>query len=131
MEKEKRIEEMAKIMFEKAFENYETSGSAEIDTEVRRHCYFAFLAYSEAIYNAGYRKQEDILHEWVERETAYLNEIAELKKKIASEIADYIAQTRKRTAREIYDFAKDFFTWDEEGFVRELKECVQDYGVED
>lgn len=80
MEKEKRIEEMAKIMFEKAFENYETSGSVEIDTEVRRHCYFAFLEYSEAVYNAGYRKQEDILHEWVERETAYLKEIAELKK---------------------------------------------------
>ena len=39
-------------------------------------------------------------------------------------------QAVKDTAKEIYDFAKNFFTWDEEGFVRELKEFVQDYGVE-
>ena len=50
------IEEIAKIMFEKAFENYETSGSVEIDTEVRRNFYSAFLVYCEALYNAGYRK---------------------------------------------------------------------------
>lgn len=50
------IEEMTKIIFEKAFENYETSGSDEIDTEVRRKCYSAFLAYCETLYNAGYRK---------------------------------------------------------------------------
>lgn len=52
----KQIDEMAKIIFEKAFENYETSGSVEIDTEVRRRCYSAFLVYCEAIFNAGYRK---------------------------------------------------------------------------
>lgn len=52
----KMIEEMSKIMFEKAFENYETSGSAEIDTEVRRNFYSAFLSYCETLYNAGYRK---------------------------------------------------------------------------
>ena len=56
MDKQKQIEEMAKVIFEKAFENYETSGSVEIDTEVRRKCYSAFLAYCEALYNAGYRK---------------------------------------------------------------------------
>jgi hypothetical protein len=39
-------------------------------------------------------------------------------------------QAVKDTAKEIYDFAKNFFIWDEEGFVRELKELVQDYGVE-
>lgn len=53
---DKQIEEMAKIMFEKAFENYETSGSVEIDTEVRRNFYSAFLVYCEALYNAGFRK---------------------------------------------------------------------------
>ena len=60
MEKEKRIEEMVKIMLEKAFENYETSGSVEIDTQVRRHCYSVFLVYCEALYNAGYRKIPEI-----------------------------------------------------------------------
>ena len=55
-QKQKQIEEMAKVMFEKAFENYETSGSVEIDSEVRRHCYSAFLTYCETLYNAGYRK---------------------------------------------------------------------------
>ena len=39
-------------------------------------------------------------------------------------------QAVKDTAKEIYDFAEGFFTWDEEGFVRELKELVQNYGVE-
>ena len=34
---------------------------------------------------------------------------------------------RKETVREIIEFAENFFTWDEEGFVRELKEC---FGVE-
>ena len=33
----------------------------------------------------------------------------------------------KETAREIIEFAERFFTWDEEGFVRELK---SQYGVE-
>lgn len=56
MDKQKQVEEMAKIIFEKAYENYETSGSVEIDTEVRRYFYSAFLVYCEPLYNAGYRK---------------------------------------------------------------------------
>ena len=55
MDKQKQIEGMAKIILEKAFENYETSGSVEIDTEVRQTCYCAFLVYCEALYNAGCR----------------------------------------------------------------------------
>lgn len=41
-----------------------------------------------------------------------------------------IEQAVKDTAKEIWDFAKDFFEWDEEGFVRELKEVVERFGVE-
>lgn len=72
MEKEKRIEEMAKII-----------GCDTCDKDCSNRCAFCSANVkkeAEMLYNAGYRKQEDILHEWVERETAYLNEIAELKK---------------------------------------------------
>ena len=75
------------------------------------------------------------------------NEIAELQKQVdelkaentelykehTTLIAGSILQKKqavKDTVKEIYDFAKGFFTWDEEGFVRELKELVQGYGVE-
>ena len=46
------------------------------------------------------------------------------------DIEQYKKQERKETAREIYNFAKDFFEWDEEGFVRELASYISHYGVE-
>lgn len=40
-------------------------------------------------------------------------------------------QAVKDTAKEIYDYAKDFFEWDEEGFVASLKYALEErYGVE-
>ena len=65
--KQKQIEEMVKIMFEKAFENYKTSGSAEIDNDVRQHCYSSFLVYCETLYNAGYRKESETAEKFTEK----------------------------------------------------------------
>ena len=40
-------------------------------------------------------------------------------------------QAEKYTAKDIYDFAKDFFEWDEEGFCSSLKDWLKErYGVE-
>ena len=76
MEKEKRIEEMSRVLANASCKGYECENCFfEDKVEVKTNCVCV-----KALYNAGYRKQEDILHEWVERETAYLNEIAELKK---------------------------------------------------
>lgn len=36
----------------------------------------------------------------------------------------------KETAEKIYNFAKDFFTWDEECFVCELAKYIENFGVE-
>lgn len=73
MEKEKLIEEMVMAVY---------PWLKEVPIEERKQLQenVSGLMVMERLYNAGYRKQEDILHEWVERETAYLKEIAELKK---------------------------------------------------
>ena len=67
-----------------------------------------------------------------------LARVAAVGRPYAKELLDYInrlkaknEQIRKETAREIYDFAHDFFEWDEEGFCRELASLLkQKYGVE-
>ena len=68
---------------------------------------------------AELQKQVDELKKWLDMKEHYI-----------AISKDKEQQAVKDTAKEIYDFAKGFFTWDEEGFVRELKELVQDYGVE-
>ena len=82
MEKEKRIEEMAEVIML----NYKPFNNKPMYT------------LATALYNAGYRKQEDILHEWVDRETAYLNEIAELKKELKKELDEHEEFTKKAKA---------------------------------
>lgn len=42
-----------------------------------------------------------------------------------------VQQAVKDTVKEVYDYAKDFFKWDEEGFVSSLKYALENrYGVE-
>lgn len=91
MEKEKRIEEMAKTLCANCRKDgYSCSLYSSDDDWV---C-VQERERAEFFYNAGYRKQEDILHEWVERETAYLKEIAELKKKVSA-LVDELIRCRK------------------------------------
>lgn len=68
----------------------------EVPVEERKQLseHVSGLMVMERLYNAGYRKQEDILHEWVERETAYLEEIAELKKYVSA-LVDELIRCRK------------------------------------
>lgn len=50
---------------------------------------------------------------------------------LKQKIVDIKKQAVKDTAKEIYDFAKRFFEWDEEGFVSSLKSALYEhYGVE-
>ena len=107
MDKQKQIEEIAKIMLEKAFENYETSGSVEIDTDVRRNFYYAFLAYSEELYEQGYRKIPEgaVVLTREEYQTAnYWRERAQMWKKAAHDIRKETAEKfAERLKTECYD----------------------------
>ena len=57
------------------------------------------------------------------------NRECELLKGFLSEYDKGYLDGKKETAEKIYNFAKDFFTWDEEGFVRELAEYIENFGV--
>ena len=106
--KQKQIEEMAKIVLEKAFENYETSGSVEIDTEVRRNFYYAFLAYGEELYDRGVRKIPEgaVVLTREEYQTAnYWRERAQMWKKSAHDI-------RKETAEKFAERVKMAFYYE-------------------
>lgn len=69
--------------------------------------------------NAELQKQVDELKKWLDMKEHYI-----------AISKDNEKQAVKDAVKELYDFAKDFFEWDEEGFVRELKEFVQGYDVE-
>lgn len=44
-----------------------------------------------------------------------------------AELLDTVRKkVRQETIKEIIEYAEDFFTWDEEGFVRELKSSYED-----
>lgn len=136
MEKEKLIEEMARVIDIDCGECY----TCQYYESKGINC--TCLLQAEELYNAGYRKQEDILHEWVERETAYLNEIAELKKKIdIFEESHYLTYERgkKESAKEVLEQficdivnAKLVHTNDDMYYeLLELKdELLKKYGVE-
>lgn len=48
------------------------------------------------------------------------------KDKLIEELKQASEKVRRETIKELVEFAEDFFEWDEEGFVRTLKECYED-----
>ena len=126
-DKEKQIEEMA----------FDLTMIVQVDY----YGHTLFKETAESLVNQGYRKlpkdsvvlsREEYEKQYDEKWDNYRD--GENNAKVYYEnivIPKLKEQSRKETAEKIYDFAKGFFEWDEEGFVWELTKYIKtELGVE-
>lgn len=82
-----------------------------------------------ALYNAGYRKADDLI-----AENKTLEHLVEIKQKaiksLKKEKAELADEVRKETYKQVYEWLKGFFSYDEEGCIKEFKELFLEEEVE-
>lgn len=128
MDKQKQIEEMARIFIKASCKGSECENCLYIDSvkEAKECCVCL-----KALYNAGYRKADDLLKELQSMKSDFAKDMLEIKETYEKEVVYLVNEVRKETAEKIFE--KIFFYRnrnDTTNFDTILLNMAKEYGVE-
>lgn len=99
MDKQKQIEEMAKIICKDGANNGDCDKCG-----FHRQC--SKFKVAEKLYNAGYRKADDLLKELQSMKSDFAKDMLEIKETYEKEVVDLVNEVRKETAEKFAERLK-------------------------
>ena len=101
--KQKQIEEMARILC--------PCSKSSCDSCIQNGVECIDYREARALYNAGYRKADDLLKELQSMKSDFAKDMLEIKETYEKEVVDLVNEVRKETAEKFAEMLKEYFNF--------------------